>query len=114
MRELYEKAKKELKDYKEIESIDFAKFRNLRYIDEQQFSKENQTQILNDLKDRVLCMEKVIDGLLIDLYGEEQFSNFKDLTYELKLDYLNRQSEELEEIKNIMRLEGVTLSYDIL
>lgn len=59
-------------------------------------------------------MEKVIDGLLIDLYGGEQFSNFIDLTYELKLDYLNRQSEELEEIKNIMRLEGVTLSYDIL
>ena len=98
LKELYEKAKKELKDFLEVKSIDFSKFRSLRFIEEQQFSEENQNQVQSELRERVKCIEATVDGLLLDLYGKEQFFNFDGLTYELKLDYLNRQSEELEEI----------------
>jgi len=87
----------------------------LRFEEEQYFTTNCHNQILQDLKDRVKSIEQTIDNIILDLYGKSEMRLFDDLTYELKLDYLKRQSEELEELKDTrMRLEGVTLSYDIL
>lgn len=62
------------------------------------------------------AIEATVDKLLVDLYGKDKLYVFDGLNHDLKLDYLKRQSEELEELhkQGIMRMEGVTLSYDIL
>lgn len=129
LKALYEKTCAEVKNFGEISGKGLGKnsFADHRHEEEPAFDFDT---MLKTLKNKQIQLEGVINDHLIFLHGEGSLSNFSELTFDQKLDYIDKHEVELqtgkpkkkdqdEETKDAaekrerLRLQGVTMSYDL-